>query len=132
MLNLQQAIKLALTDSGYLCDPGLDIMVPFLSESTYKSILADIGSEPDEETYEGGTLEWGEEAILPLLKRDLVWGMDKAEEEKGLSCMAAFGRVLFYARVLDETFEYYEEDYHNYGMELFEEVQSRFNININE
>ena len=77
--------------------------------------------------------EWTEENIINQLKEDIKFGIEKAEDERGISSSLMFEVVKSWLRVLEdeETLKYFE-DYYGYGLNGFYSARSKYLSNKEE
>ena len=71
--------------------------------------------------------EWNEENIIEQLKKDIEFGIEKAEDERGISSSLMFEVVKSWLKVLEdkETLEYFE-DYYDYGLNGFYPARDKY------
>lgn len=71
--------------------------------------------------------EWNEENIIEQLKKDIEFGIEKAEDERGLSSSLMFEVVKSWLKVLEdkETLEYFE-GYYDYGLNGFYPARDKY------
>ena len=88
-------------------------------------------SEAGFEPREGMTAEqwgevkpWTEEEVLKQLKDDAEFGLEKAEDERGISSGCMFDVVNMWCHLLENGLE--QDDFYSYGRVLFEGVLSHY------
>ena len=71
--------------------------------------------------------EWNEENIIEQLKEDIEFGIEKAEDERGISSSLMFEVVKSWLKVLEdkETLEHFE-DYYDYGLNGFYSARDKY------
>lgn len=71
--------------------------------------------------------DWNEENIIEQLKEDIEFGIEKAEDERGISSSLMFEVVKSWLKVLEdkETLEYFE-DYYDYGLNGFYPARDKY------
>ena len=71
--------------------------------------------------------EWTEENIIEQLKEDILFGWEKACNERGLSSDIMYDVVKTWCKVLENEYEDFD-DYAPYGKPLFKAVAQKYNI----
>lgn len=71
--------------------------------------------------------EWNEENIIEQLKEDIQFGIEKAENERGISSSLMFEVVKSWLKVLEdeETLKYFD-DYYDYGLNGFYPARDKY------
>lgn len=72
--------------------------------------------------------EWTEENVLEQLKRDVEFGIEKAENHRGISASLMFGVVQAWCIVLENGLE--NTDYGWYGDKLFKAVDDFYEFGL--
>lgn len=72
--------------------------------------------------------EWTEENIIAQLKEDVLFGWEKACDERGISSSLMYEVVLTWCKVLENEFSYFN-NYSPYGKPLFEAVAKNMALN---
>lgn len=67
--------------------------------------------------------EWTRENILGHLKKDVAFGIEKAEAERGISADLMFEVVQMWLWILEEPLEH---EYYGYGLPFFKKVAQRY------
>lgn len=71
--------------------------------------------------------EWNEQNIIEQLKADIEFGIEKAEDERGISSSLMFDVVKSWLKVLeDEEILEYFEDYYDYGLNGFYPARNKY------
>lgn len=71
--------------------------------------------------------EWTEENIIAQLKEDVLFGWEKACNQRGISSSLMYEVVKTWCKVLENGLENFN-DYAPYGMPLFKAVADKYNI----
>ena len=71
--------------------------------------------------------EWNEENVIEQLKEDIQFGIEKAENERGISSSLMFEVVKSWLKVLEdeETLKYFD-DYYDYGVNGFYPARDKY------
>ena len=71
--------------------------------------------------------KWTEKNIIRQLKKDIEFGIEKAEDERGISASLMFEVVKRWLMVLqDEELLEYFVDYYNYGLNGFYPARDKY------
>ena len=73
--------------------------------------------------------EWTEENIIEQLKKDILFGWEKACDERGISSNLMYEVVKTWCKVLENEYEDFD-DYGPYGKPLFKAVARKYNITL--
>ena len=90
--------------------------------------MAKIGIELKDEYKENWQpKEWNEENVINQLKKDIKFGIEKAEDERGISSSLMFYVVKSWLKVLeDEEMLENFEDYYDYGLNGFYPARNKY------
>ena len=71
--------------------------------------------------------EWNKENVIEQLKEDIQFGIEKAENERGISSSLMFEVVKSWLKVLEdeETLKYFD-DYYDYGLNGFYPARDKY------
>lgn len=72
---------------------------------------------------------WTEENVIEQLKEDVVFGWEKARDERGLSADLMYDVVKSWCKVLENEYKDFD-DYAPYGKPLFKAVAKKYNITL--
>ena len=72
--------------------------------------------------------EWTEENVLVQLKEDVEFGVEKAEDHRGISASLMYGVVQAWCIILENGLE--DTDYGYYGDKLFKAVDKLYNFGL--
>lgn len=73
--------------------------------------------------------EWTEENVIEQLKQDVLFGWEKACDERGISADLMYEVVKSWCKVLENDLQYFS-DYSPYGKPLFKAVAQKYNIEL--
>ena len=98
--------------------------VTFLTIEEMESICIEL---KDEYKIDWQPQEWNEENVIEQLKEDIEFGIEKAEDERGISSSLMFEVVKSWLKVLEdkETLEYFEH-YYDYGLNGFYHARDKY------
>ena len=72
---------------------------------------------------------WTEENVVNQLKEDVLFGWEKACDERGISASLMYEVVKSWCKVLENDLQYFS-DYDPYGKPLFKAVAQEYNIEL--
>lgn len=72
---------------------------------------------------------WTEENIIEQLKEDVLFGWEKAGDERGISSSLMYEVVKSWCKVLENDLQYFS-DYAPYGKPLFKAVAQKYGIDL--
>lgn len=81
-----------------------------------------------EETKAPQPMEWTEENVLVQLKKDVEFGIEKAENHRGISASLMYAVVQAWCVILENGLE--DTDYGYYGDKLFKAVDKLYNFGL--
>lgn len=73
--------------------------------------------------------EWTEENVVNQLKKDVLFGWEKACDGRGISANLMYEVVKSWCKVLENDLQYFS-DYAPYGKPLFKAVAQKYNIEL--
>ena len=73
--------------------------------------------------------EWTEENVVNQLKEDVLFGWEKACDERGISASLMYEVVKSWCKVLENDLQYFS-DYGSYGKPLFKAVAQKYSIEL--
>lgn len=73
--------------------------------------------------------EWTEENVVNQLKEDVLFGWEKAYDERGISASLMYEVVKSWCKVLENDLQYFSA-YGPYGKPLFKAVAQKYSIEL--
>lgn len=98
----------------------------FLTTEQLEKIGFKIKEEYIEE-HNNNIKEWNEENVINQLKEDIEFGIEKAEDKRGISSSLMFDVVKNWLKILEDydTLEYFN-DYYDYGLNGFYPARDKY------
>ncbi len=69
--------------------------------------------------------DWTEDLVKDQLHADVLFGIEKAEDERGISSDMMYHVVKMWLWLLEDDLQHHS-DYHSYGLPFFKEVKAKY------
>jgi len=88
----------------------------------------DISNDKNNYLFNHNVKEWTEENVIAQLKKDVLFGYEKAYNRRGLSAPLMFMCIKMWLYILEDDFiDLFDEDYYvNYGLKSFKDVIKKY------